>query len=354
MEKLFTSSNGDFDIQKKHINGKGDFVVTSGVKDYGVLGKSNVVAKIFDKGTITVDMFGYAFYRQFNYKMVTHARVFSLRCKKTITDNQGLFIANSMSYFKKIFGYENMCSWDKIKNKYIMLPILENTNDIDFEFMDSFIKNVEELHVCYLECLQKKSLELYLNSSDLLNYELTKEEEKAIADYNNYEWKKYNLKKLFGNATRGRRLKSSDRVQGSLPFVTAGETNVGISDFIGNKVNIFEKNTITIDMFGSAKYRNYQYGGDDHIAVVHTEKLEKNSVIFLTAVVHKTSHNGQFSYGKNFYPKDADSLDVVLPVKNGKIDYAFMNTFINAIHKMVIKDFVFSSELKINEIKSFI
>ena len=87
------------------------------------------------------------------------------------------------------------------------------------------------------------------------------------------EWGEFNIEKLFGKATRGNRLKSSDRIPGNLPFVTAGEAEEGVSAFVGNDIKVFNKNTITIDMFGSAKYRNYKYGGDDHIAVVHTEKI---------------------------------------------------------------------------------
>ena len=139
-------------------------------------------------------------------------------------------------------------------------------------------------------------------------------------------WKKFNLKQLFGAATRGKRLKSADRISGSLPFVTAGEANTGISDFIGNTVEIFPANTITIDMFGSAKYRNYEYGADDHIAVIHTQNWSKFSVLFLTTAIHRASYAGQFSYSRNFYAKDADELDVMLPEKNGEIAFNFMET----------------------------
>lgn len=105
---------------------------------------------------------------------------------------------------------------------------------------------------------------------------------------------------LFGKSTRGKRLKSADRIEGTLPFVTAGEADEGVSAFIGNDVEVFSKNTITIDMFGSAKYRNYDYGGDDHIAVVHTENLPKLASVFVTAAIHKSSHTGKFDYGHNF------------------------------------------------------
>ena len=117
-------------------------------------------------------------------------------------------------------------------------------------------------------------------------------------------------------------MKGDDRIAGTLPFVTAGEASEGISAYISNEVEVFEKNTTTIDMFGSAKYRNYIYGGDDHIAVVHTENLPKYASIFVTTAIHKSSHNGQFDYGHNFYAKDADALYISLPVNEaGNPDY---------------------------------
>ena len=163
----------------------------------------------------------------------------------------------------------------------------------------------------------------------------------------NIEWKMFNLEKLFGKSTRGRRLKSADRVGGNLPFVTAGEANEGISAYIGNDVHIFSENTTTIDMFGSAKYRNYKYGGDDHIAVVHTENLAKHAAIFVTTAIHKVSHAGQFSYSRNFYATDADELTISLPATNGVPAYAYMEVFIKAVQKLVIKEVVVYADRKI-------
>ncbi|EFE49540.1 hypothetical protein NEIELOOT_01631 [Neisseria elongata subsp. glycolytica ATCC 29315] len=115
LNTLFTSANGDFDIKKEHINGLGDFVITAGLTENGILGKTDIKAKIFPGNTITVDMFGAAFYRDFNYKMVTHARVFCLFPKIEITKRQGLFFASALHFLHRFFGYENMCSWAKIK-----------------------------------------------------------------------------------------------------------------------------------------------------------------------------------------------------------------------------------------------
>ena len=139
-----------------------------------------------------------------------------------------------------------------------------------------------------------------------------------------------------------------------MPFVTAGEADEGISDFIGNDVAIFSENTTTIDMFGSAKYRNYKYGGDDHVAVVHTETLPKLASIFVTSAIHKSSHSGQFDYSKNFYAKDADALNIQLPSRGGRPDYECMATFISAVQKIVIKDVVLFADRKIGMAKEIV
>ncbi|MBQ5883644.1 MAG: restriction endonuclease subunit S, partial [Clostridia bacterium] len=177
---------------------------------------------------------------------------------------------------------------------------------------------------------------------------------KALQEYQSINWKSFNLEQLFGKSTRGKRLKSADRIMGDLPFVTAGEASEGISAHIGNDVEVFNKNTTTIDMFGSAKYRNYKYGADDHIAVVHTDKLPVKASIFVTSAIHKASHTGKFDYGHNFYAKDADALDIMLPEKDGKPDYSYMETLISAVQKLVIKDVVKYSGAKINATKTIV
>jgi len=188
----------------------------------------------------------------------------------------------------------------------------------------------------------------------LKDYNLTKDEESAVKEYGSLEWKSYNLETLFGKSTRGKRLKGEDRVPGKLPFVTAGEADEGISAFIGNKVEIFESNTTTVDMFGSAKYRTYRYGADDHVAVVHTESLPIKAAIFVTSAIHKAAHTGEFNYGHNFYAKDADVLNIKLPAKGDIPDYEFMENYISAIQKLVIRDVVLYADSKIKATKSVI
>ena len=266
--------------------------------------------------------------------------------------NQMFIVASIDKVIKAKYSYNNKATKIELKNSIINLPIKKGK--VDFEFMNSFIAELEAQRIAELEAQRIAELEAFLLAAGLKDYTLTDDEKKVLEDFENLNWKTFNLKNLFGKSTRGQRLKSTNRILGDLPFVTAGEFNEGISALIGNEVTVFSKNTTTIDMFGSAKYRNYEYGGDDHVAIVHTEKLEKLASMFVTSAIHKSSYNNQFSYSRNFYAKDADELNISLPSKNNQPDYLQMETFISAIQKLVIKDVVLYADKKISATKSVV
>ncbi|MDR1912066.1 MAG: restriction endonuclease subunit S, partial [Helicobacteraceae bacterium] len=181
---LFKSQNGDFDIQQKHINGRETFVVSSGETNSGVIGKSDVEAKVFPAGTITVDMFGYAYYRGHDYKMVTHARVFSLSLKdgQNLSREIGLYFVVQFGFFKKIFSYNDMASWNKIKDIEISLPVT-SSGEIDFAYMESYIRELEIARIRELEIARIRELEAYLKVTGLTDYKLTADDRQFLSDY---------------------------------------------------------------------------------------------------------------------------------------------------------------------------
>ena len=278
---------------------------------------------------------------------IGYSHVQGLYPKQTVWNRFRLlyFVAAFKKAAANKFDYGNKFNRAITTEMYVTLPVTINS-EIDFEFIDNFIVELEAQRIVELEA--------YLTVAGLKDYVLTETERNALYNYKNWEWNTFNLEDLFGKSTRGKRLKSADRIPGELPFVTAGEADEGISDFIGNDVTVFFENTTTIDMFGSAKYRNYRYGGDDHVAIVHTEALPKLASIFVTSAIHKSSHNGQFDYSKNFYAKDADALNIQLPSQNGLPDYDRMVTLISAIQKEVIKDVVLFANRKIEAAKEIV
>ena len=320
--------------------------VMSGTTNAGVVNYiSNPVAS-FPKNAITIDIFGNTFYRNYAFGAGDDTGVY-WNDATAYSSNAMLFFAVAMQKsMMGRFSYGKKLRSSQSEDFTMHLPVTDD-GAIDFDFMESFIAELEAERVAELSA--------YLTVSGLDNYELSNDEEDALKNFQSLKWDTYNLEKLFGKSTRGKRLKGDDRIAGTLPFVTASEASEGISAYISNEVEVFEKNTTTIDMFGSAKYRNYIYGGDDHIAVVHTENLPKYASIFVTTAIHKSSHNGQFDYGHNFYAKDADALYISLPVNEaGNPDYDKMAIIISAIHKLVIKDVVAYSNRKIKATKAVV
>ena len=119
----------------------------------GVIGKSNIKAKIFSKNTITIDMFGYAYFRNYQYKMVTHARVFSIKYKdKDLTEEEGLYLVSQLKYFRNIYSYNNMASWNKVKDLQIKLPV-DNDNKINYGYMNDSIKAIEKKSLAFVDCI---------------------------------------------------------------------------------------------------------------------------------------------------------------------------------------------------------
>ena len=145
--ELFFAESGDFDIKKEHIDGIGTDVVTAGETNNGILGKTDIPAKIFDGNTITIDMFGKCIYRASCYKMVTHARVFSLKCLfDDFDEKSGLYITAILQKLVNGFNYSNMCSWNKIKDLSISLPVTP-TGEPDWQFMEDYIRAIEKVVV---------------------------------------------------------------------------------------------------------------------------------------------------------------------------------------------------------------
>ena len=286
-------------------------------------------------------MFGFAFYRQFKYKIVTHARVFSLKPKFMISQKQGLFLVNSFHFLNKEFGYENMCSWTKIKSKRIKLPT--KNKKIDFDFMETFITKLEEERI--------SQLDVYLEASGLKDYSLTDEEQQVLDDLKNekIEFLEFTFKNIFNKIVQGRRLTKDDQISGNIPFVMSGTTNTGVVNYISNPVASFPKNSITIDIFGNTFYRNYSFGAGDDTGVYwsDTENYSKEVMLFMSTAMGKSLFK-QFDFGKKLRSSQSLNFKMKLPIYDNKPDYKTMETLILAIKKQVIKDVVLYTDKKLN------
>lgn len=297
-----------------------------------MLGKSDIDSKIFPKNTLTVDMFGCVFYRPFEYKMVTHARVFSLIPKFKMSQNQVLFVSNSLRYLRKIFEYGNMCTWQKIKDMKIKLP--KKSNAIDFKFMEDFITE--------FSANKMKELTKYLKVKGLSDYKLTEKEEKILTK--KVKFKEFLLTDIFEMKNTKCIVQEQIKLNsGKIPYVTAASNNNGVMTYIDcPKEWLDEGNSIMIG--GKTLTFTYQEkdfcSNDSHnIALYLKEKNYENreTILYLIAALNK-SLSKKYSWGYSVSMKKIKEDFFYLPVKNNAPDYDYMETYIKALQKLIIAD----------------
>ncbi len=164
------------------------------------------------------------------------------------------------------------------------------------------------------------------------------------------EWQEYKIGNLFDIIKRGKRLKSTDRILGTIPFITAGVGEQGLSSYVGNDIEIFPANSLTIDMFGSVFYRSFNYGADDHVAVLTSseQKYSKYVLLYIAPLIQKVI-SGRFDYSRNFYASDAPEIKIQLPTVNKEIAFDYIEKFVATLELYLQTTGLSSCELDFNE-----
>lgn len=141
ISSLMNGQTGDVDIQNKDINGKGCYFINSGITEFGIKGKTDRKAKTFAPNTITIDFFGNAYYRPFEYKLATHNHVFSYSGGCIRNEAVGLYLVTQLGYLAKVYSYSNMGTMPKYNNHEIELPI-DSNGSIDYAFMETYVRAI--------------------------------------------------------------------------------------------------------------------------------------------------------------------------------------------------------------------
>ena len=347
---MFSAQTGDTDLQQKDINGKGTYFINSGVEGQGIKGKTDREAKIFGSNTITIDFWGNAYYRDFEYKMATHNHVFSLTGDVIKNRIVGLYLVTTMSYMKKLFSYNNMGTWSKIKEQYIHLPITQS-NEIDFVFIESRIREMEESRIREMEESRIREMEAYLKVAGFEDCELTEEEQEALTTIKSKRLKEYTIGTLYDKKELKNRPfdKRTDTRQTpddtyNLPLVNAKNGDNGIM-FYGHK-DKFDSIEMSIDIVqNGAIATGNVYPQPQRTGVLWDAYLIKSigysdtreSLIYVSAAIEKCIKK-KFSYECKATWNRVCHERIWLPVTStGSIDYKFMETYIRAIEKLTIQ-----------------
>ncbi|MDE7453359.1 MAG: restriction endonuclease subunit S [Clostridia bacterium] len=152
-------------------------------------------------------------------------------------------------------------------------------------------------------------------------------------------WKEFDLIGLFPDIGRGTRLVKANRQPGTMPLVTAGQFNNGISCYIlPPKENEVFENCVTIDMFGNCFYQQGQFVCDDNVYPI--KNIQNKYVgLFIATVLHNAVE-AEFDFSKQVRLKQLQQIKIKLPVdKDGNPDFKYMEKYMQDLEVWVMKKF---------------
>ena len=337
IQELFDGKVGSFDIQKAHINGRGKVVVSSGVTNRGIIGYTDVEAEIIPENTITVDMFGNVFARDHAYKLVTHARVFALLPKTKMNIRTLNYVVTQMSYLSKIYGYEFMATWDKIKEKKIILPYINDKPA--YSFMEKYIEEIER------GVFEK--IDAYLEENELKLCRLTAAEKNAFEMFDegaSIEWKRVRIGDVFEIKTPKAKFNAmSLSFEGEYPYIARGGGNNGIKGYITeDEKYLNDGNTISFGQDTSTMfYQQAPYFTGDKIKILKPKDFILNKYIALYYIASAKKKLKTFKWGStSFKVENLENIELEIPIYKSLPNHQFMKNFIRAIEKLIMRNMV--------------
>jgi len=218
-------------------------------------------------------------------------------------------------------------------------------NKIDFDFMESFIGELEAQKI--------EQLEAYLKASGLEDYTLTGEEIKVLEEFESgkIEFGEFKIGNLFEINSYKKRFDANKVVISEMgkPYVVRTALNNGIRGYINEDEQFLnDGNTIsfgqdTATMF----YQEKPYFTGDKIKILKSKDDSFNKLNGLFFISTMTKSFSSFSWGGSSFNVNIIGNQLMeLPTKNNQLDYNTMQTLISAIQKLVIKDVVLYVEGK--------
>ena len=302
------------------------------------------------------------------------------------TKNQKLFIGaiiNSLSYG----GYSGYPRKETLKNDIISLPIkshtdselltqfqpntetdfplgksnpCDNIDEIDFDFMESFIRELEEERI--------RELSAYLTVSGLSDATLTEREKLALQNFDTLEWQEFRMGDLFDRVLTAKLpYKAADlpkeaTAENPLPCLTSSFMNQGLNYYAPKENATVLKHVISIPS-NSDVYRAYYQSHDftvlsDAYAIrwnLNDREISAQEYLFMVACINQVTDLPIYSYKNKLGGWNVvQDKYIMLPVRDGAPDYAAMQDFISAVQKLVIKDVVSYADKKIGATKAVV
>ncbi len=269
------------------------------------------------------------------------------------------YLMASLQKFVSLYdGQQGGYKLEDIKKHKIHLPT--KSGKIDFEFMESFIAE--------LEAERLAELEAYLLATGLKDYILTEVEKQALAEFESdmFEWAEFKIEDVLQwqpqkeiDPLKLEELK--DETEKMYPFYGQATINNGIISYHqltktalnnqdGKPTILIHSNNQNIVYVETPFYLKDGHGAT---SVLQCENLNRINQMCIVASIDKVIKS-KYSYNHKATKIELKNTVIKLLTKNNQPDYALMQTFISAIQKLVIKDVVQYADSKIAATKQVV
>lgn len=160
------------------------------------------------------------------------------------------------------------------------------------------------------------------------------------AKHKAWAFKEFKIGKLFCAQTGDTDLQQKDINGQGTYFVNSGVDNLGIKGKTDREAKIFDENTITIDFWGNAYYRDFKYKMATHNHVFSLSgSVIRNRSVGLYMVSAMAYLRGLFSYNNMGTWTKIKEQPITLPVTPvGEIDFAYMESRIREMEESRIRE----------------
>lgn len=279
--------------------------------------------------------------------------------KFAISDSAILFFTTLLNRLKPNLLSVLVRDVDKtFLNSTLQIPI---TNDgaIDFGFIAEFVAELEAQRVA--------ELATYLQATELKDYSLTEDEQRAITNFDKTTFADITIDSLFDKVkVKSLRYKTSDLPsipmgEFILPALTAGIQNQGLNNYVPPQNATILSHVISISANGANtgatffQSKNFTVLQDAYAIRWNDEssKLSDNQYLYMTGAIAKAIV-GNYEWTNKAGWERIKSNTISVPINNGVIDFVYMDTLIAAIKKLAIQDVVKFADRKIAATREFI
>ncbi|GAA8515335.1 hypothetical protein HpBT265_06200 [Helicobacter pylori] len=283
------------------------------------------------------------------------------------------FISAILQFILKPLTWGLGSTTESIAEFKFSLPLKPTANtqtldDIDFNFMEKFIAELEQCRLAELEQCRLAELEAYLKATGLSNTTLSNDEENALNVFNNSGntpcgliWQSFKIVDIF-EVKNTRNILARDVVKdsGTTPYLCASKENNAVNSYINYNADFLDKGNC-IFIGGKTFVVTYQqkdfYSNDSHNLALYlkdTHSKTKLNQLFIITCIYKALNN-KYSWGDSISNAKIQNDSILLPTtQDGGIDFNFMHTLINALMKQTIQGVVQYSKAKIQATKEAI